>query len=142
MDILLYFALEDSCASRLIEASSLQDMGGIDPIVLSPSHNMFLEVGAELEFIDGDSTVSGTIDARPGGGGNNSRSRFDHYENSLLSLGSRLSSPVSPLEVYIGDEEEEDKRQEEVVSQNKMKLAVIRSGQVSNIAWHQLSRWT
>ena len=146
MDILLDLALEDSGAGRLVKPGGLQDMGGIDPIVLSPSHNMFLEVGAELEFIDGDSTVSGTIDARPGGGGNDSRSRFDHHENSLLSLSSRLSALVSRLEVYIGDEEEEeegkDRRQEELVSQDKMKLVVIGVGQVSNIAWHQLSRWT
>ena len=76
MDILLYFALEDPCASRLIEASSLQDMGGIDPIVLSPSHNMFLEVGTKLELIHWDPTIGGTVDARPGG--DSSRSAFYH----------------------------------------------------------------
>lgn len=36
---LLDFALEDSGSSRLIETSSFQDMGSINPIVTSAAHN-------------------------------------------------------------------------------------------------------
>ena len=80
MNILLYFAFKDSCAGGLVKASSLQNVGGIDPIVQSPSHDMFLEVGTKLKLIHRDSTISGTIDARPGGG--SSRSTFYHNEEA------------------------------------------------------------
>jgi hypothetical protein len=29
-------------------------VGGVDPIVLSPAHDMFFQVGSELVFVDGD----------------------------------------------------------------------------------------
>jgi hypothetical protein len=32
-------------------------VGGVDPIVLSPAHDMFFQVGSELVFVDGDLAV-------------------------------------------------------------------------------------
>lgn len=38
---LLHITLEDTGSSRLIEASSLKDMGSVDPVVGLTSHDMF-----------------------------------------------------------------------------------------------------
>lgn len=92
MDILLYLTLENSCARRFVEACGLQNMCRVDPIVLSPSHNMFLEVITELIFIHRDSTISGTIYARPGG---DSRRGFHHYQGRLLSDGEGVYRDIS-----------------------------------------------
>ena len=51
MDILLHLALEYSGASWLIEAGRLENMCGIDPVVLPPAHDMFFEVLAKLELV-------------------------------------------------------------------------------------------
>jgi hypothetical protein len=54
VDIFLNFAFEDTCAGRLVEASAFEDMSGIDPIVCSPAHYMFLELWAKLKFVYGN----------------------------------------------------------------------------------------
>jgi hypothetical protein len=55
--VLLDIALEDTCASRLVEAGGFENVGGVDPIVFSPAHHMFFQVGSELVFVDGDLPV-------------------------------------------------------------------------------------
>lgn len=50
MNIFLHLALEDSSARWLVEPSGLEDMGRIDPVIVSPSHYMLLKVRAKLEF--------------------------------------------------------------------------------------------
>lgn len=54
VDVLLDLALEDASAGRFIEASTLEDMSGIDPIVYFAAHHMFLELRAKLVLIDGN----------------------------------------------------------------------------------------
>lgn len=54
VDILLDVALEDAGPGWLVEASGFQDVGGVDPVVLSAAHNMFFQVGSELVFVDGN----------------------------------------------------------------------------------------
>jgi hypothetical protein len=55
--VLLDIALEDTCTGGLVEAGGFEDVGGVDPIVLSPAHDMFFQVGSELVFVDGDLAV-------------------------------------------------------------------------------------
>lgn len=51
---LLHVALENAGSRRLVEARSLQDVGGIDPVIGLASHDMFaFGIGPiELEFPD------------------------------------------------------------------------------------------
>lgn len=50
MYVLLYLALEDTGPRRLVEACGFQNVCRIDPVVVTPTHDMFLEVGSKLEF--------------------------------------------------------------------------------------------
>jgi hypothetical protein len=52
VDVLLHFTLKDSGSGGLVEASSLQDVCRIDPIIGATSHNMLLQVHAELKLIN------------------------------------------------------------------------------------------
>lgn len=54
MNILLHIALENACSGGLVETGGLQDVGGIDPIVLSTAHNMLFEVWTELVLVHGN----------------------------------------------------------------------------------------
>jgi len=52
--IFLYFALEDPCTSRLVEASGLQNVCCVDVVILAAAHHMFFIVDPELELPDRD----------------------------------------------------------------------------------------
>lgn len=54
MDILLDIAFQDAGTGRLVKAGGLEDVGGIDPVVLSTAHDMFFEVRSELVLVNGD----------------------------------------------------------------------------------------
>lgn len=54
MGILLHLSLQDARSCGLVEAGGLQDVCGVDPVVLATSHDMFLEVGSELILVHGD----------------------------------------------------------------------------------------
>ena len=64
VDILLDVPLEDACAGRLVEASGLEDVCRINPVVFSPAHDMFLEVGAKLVLVHGD--LEGVVSSHSG----------------------------------------------------------------------------
>lgn len=51
MDIFLYLPLKNACSRGLVEASGFEDMGCIDPIVLTASHYMFFQVDTELVLV-------------------------------------------------------------------------------------------
>ena len=36
-------------------------MGCVDPVIVPPSHDMFLEIAAELELVDGDLVTDGLV---------------------------------------------------------------------------------
>ncbi len=59
MDIFLYIPLENPCTGWFVEAGGLQNVGGIDPVVLAAAHDMLFEVGTELVFVDGDLEMGG-----------------------------------------------------------------------------------
>lgn len=50
MHTFLNLTFQNSGSSRFVEACDFQDVGGIDPVVGSPSHDM---VGANFELVDG-----------------------------------------------------------------------------------------
>jgi hypothetical protein len=52
--VLLHLTLENAGSGGLVEASCLQDVCRVDPVILAAAHDMFFEVGAELEFVDGN----------------------------------------------------------------------------------------
>lgn len=54
VNVLLHLAFQDSCPGRLVEAGGFQDVSCVDPVVVAPAHDMFLEIMAELVFPDGD----------------------------------------------------------------------------------------
>jgi len=54
VDILLHLALEDACTGGLVEAGGLEDVCGIDPVVLATAHHMLFAVEAKLELVDRD----------------------------------------------------------------------------------------
>lgn len=54
MRVLLHIPLENARASGLVEASGLEDVRSVDPVVVAAAHDVFLEVGAELELVDGN----------------------------------------------------------------------------------------
>lgn len=39
--VLLYVSLQNSGSSRFVETSGFQNMGRIDPVIVSPAHDMF-----------------------------------------------------------------------------------------------------
>ena len=51
VDVFLNLALENSSPGRLVKARSLEDMCRINPVILPPPHNMFLQVLAKLELV-------------------------------------------------------------------------------------------
>lgn len=51
MNVLLHISFKDSGSGWLIEASGLQDMCCIDPVIVSPAHNMFLQIRTELKLV-------------------------------------------------------------------------------------------
>lgn len=51
MNSLLDFLLQYSCSCRFIVAGNLEDVGCVDPVVRSSSHDM---VGRQFQLIDGD----------------------------------------------------------------------------------------
>lgn len=51
--IFLDITFENARSSGFVEASSLQDVGCVDPIVMPPSHYMFLQIRTELELVHG-----------------------------------------------------------------------------------------
>jgi hypothetical protein len=53
MSLLLYLPLQDTSSGRLIKTSGFQDVCRINPVVMATAHNMFLEIGTELKFVDG-----------------------------------------------------------------------------------------
>lgn len=53
MLLLLNFALQNSRSGRLVKTGSLQDVCRIHPVVGTPAHNMFLEIGPKLKLVDG-----------------------------------------------------------------------------------------
>ncbi len=57
VDIFLNLAFENASTGRLVEAGTLEDMSGIDPIVESPAHYMFLKLRAELIFVHRDLNI-------------------------------------------------------------------------------------
>ena len=54
VDILLDITFEDAGPCGLVEACRFQDVRGIDPVVMPPSHNMFLQICAKLELVHGN----------------------------------------------------------------------------------------
>jgi hypothetical protein len=50
--VLLDLALEYPRPCRLVEPRSLEDVCRIDPVVVPPTHDMLLEVRAELELVN------------------------------------------------------------------------------------------
>lgn len=54
VNILLHISFQNSRTGWLVEAGGFQYMGCVDPVIVPSSHNMFLQVGTELEFINGD----------------------------------------------------------------------------------------
>lgn len=51
--VLLHVSLEDACAGGLVEASGLENVGGIDPVIVPPPHNMLFQIVPELELVHG-----------------------------------------------------------------------------------------
>lgn len=58
MQLFLHLPLQDSSPRWLVKACSLQNMRRINPIIMATTHNMFLEIGSELVFVDGYLTPS------------------------------------------------------------------------------------
>lgn len=54
MLLFLHISLKDASAGGFVKPSSFQDVGGIDPVVMTPSHNMLFQVDTKLEFVDRD----------------------------------------------------------------------------------------
>lgn len=54
VDVLLYVALQDSCSGGFVELGCFQYMCCVDPIVVSPSHDMLLQVRAKLKLVHGN----------------------------------------------------------------------------------------
>ena len=52
--VLLHLTLEDAGSGGLVEAGCLQDVCRVEPVIVAAAHNMFFEVGAELELVDGN----------------------------------------------------------------------------------------
>ena len=50
MGVLLYLALQDSRSGGFVEASGLEDMCGVDPIIMATAHYMLLEIDAKLKL--------------------------------------------------------------------------------------------
>jgi hypothetical protein len=46
----LYLSLENPGPCRFVESSRFQNMSSIDPVVMPPAHDMFLQVGTKLEL--------------------------------------------------------------------------------------------
>ena len=54
VNVLLHITLQNAGSCGFVEACSFENVCRVDPIVMSPSHNMFLEVLAELVLVYGD----------------------------------------------------------------------------------------
>lgn len=54
VDVFLDIALQNPGARRFVKTGCFENVGGIDPVVLSTAHNMFFQVRAKLVLIDGD----------------------------------------------------------------------------------------
>jgi hypothetical protein len=59
---LLNLALEDPGTCWLVEAGGLKDVGSVDPVVLSPAHDMLLKVIAKLVLVHGDLGEGGSAE--------------------------------------------------------------------------------
>lgn len=52
--VFLYLSLEDSSSGRFVEAGGLENVGSVDPVIVTASHDMLFEVEAELKLVDRD----------------------------------------------------------------------------------------
>lgn len=52
VELFLNITFQNSRSGRLVKASGLEDMGCVDPVVMSPPHHMLFQICAKLEFIN------------------------------------------------------------------------------------------
>lgn len=52
--VFLNLSLENSGSGRFVEAGGLEDVRGVDPVIVTASHDMLFLVEAELKLVDRD----------------------------------------------------------------------------------------
>lgn len=98
MQFLLHLTLQDTSPSRLIETSSFQNVCRIDPVVMATAHDMFLEVGSELELVDGDLRMSAISMAQ-----DSNEVRKQGMRLTLLYVALYTPGPAAPFTILPSD---------------------------------------
>jgi hypothetical protein len=61
VDIFLHVTLKNARPCWFVKPGSLQNVGGVDPVIFSTAHYMLLHIRAELVFVDGDLQVNRVV---------------------------------------------------------------------------------